>query len=334
MSPTIKDVAKRAGVAVSTVSLVVNQKSNVSMQTREKVLHAIKDLNYHPRRSARGLVTRRSGNIGFILTEDHFSLAEPFYTKIFLGTEFEARKYDYYVLLTTIESSSKVGLIPRFLLERNVDGVILAGSVPTKLIEDIRNRNLPLVLVDYFPPRGRYSTVLIDNINGARQATEYLIKQGHTSIAFIGGDMEHPSLYERYEGYKKALKDANLPIRNELVHIKERYTGINDGYDAAEHLLKARITFSALFAANDALAVGALRCFREYNILVPDNIAIIGFDDVEIATNFHPKLSTMSVPKEEMGALALRRVVEMINSNDISISQTIIPVKLIPRESS
>ena len=137
MSPTIKDVAKKAGVSLSTVSLVINDKQNVSEATIRKVQQAIQELNYHPRRSAQVLASKKSGNIGFILTNDHFSRAEPFYTKIFLGSEFEARKHNYYILLTTIENKFSKKSIPRFLLEKNVDGVILAGRVPESLVNYI-----------------------------------------------------------------------------------------------------------------------------------------------------------------------------------------------------
>ena len=333
MSPTIKDVAKHAGVAVSTVSLVVNNKANVANSTRKKIQHAIEDLKYHPRRSARGLVMRKSGNIGFILTDDHFSVAEPFYTKIFLGTEFEARKYDYYILLTTLERRNTKNSVPRFLLERNVDGVIFAGSVPTKIIDYVKNTSLPFIFVDYLPNNGRYSSILIDNINGAFQATDHLIKSGHKRIVFIGGGMDHPSLKHRYEGYKNALAAAQIPISEELVYCNEAYPGILEGYKTAQNLIKDGSEFTALFAANDALALGAVRCFREHRLRIPEDVAIIGFDDVAIANTAHPTLTTMHVPKEEMGAIALRRIVEMIDKKDISVSKTVVPVKLVLRES-
>ena len=142
MSPTIKDVAQKAGVSLSTVSLVINSKSNVRPETKKRVETAIAELNYHPRRNVRGLASKRTYNLGFILTEDPFSQAEPFYTKIFLGTD---RKYHYYILLTTVQKNFREGAaIPRFLLERNVDGVILAGKVPNKLIDFVQEMGLPL----------------------------------------------------------------------------------------------------------------------------------------------------------------------------------------------
>lgn len=152
---SIEDVAHIAGLSVSTVSLVINNRGNVSPLTRQKVLEVVERLSYHPMRSARGLASKTSGNLGFILTENHFSQAEPFYTKIFLGTEFESRNHDYYILLTTVPKTFGSGRqIPRFLLERNVDGVIVAGKVNAKLIDYIDSIGIPIVLVDFEASRG------------------------------------------------------------------------------------------------------------------------------------------------------------------------------------
>ncbi|MCR4438344.1 MAG: LacI family DNA-binding transcriptional regulator [bacterium] len=334
MSPTIKDVARRAGVAVSTVSLVVNRKGKVSAETRERVLRAVAELNYHPHRSARGLVTQRSGNLGFILTDDHFSRAEPFYTKVFLGTEFEARGHDYYILLTTVEQRFRREGVPRFLLERDVDGVIFAGKVPSRLVEYVKQQGLPIVLVDYYPPRGDYSCVLIDNVGGAQLAVSHLVHKGHRRIAFVGGDLEHPSIHERFLGYREALTQAGIEVLDALVVTDQPYTGTTDGYEAAKELLDRGQPFTALFAANDAMAVGALRLMQEGGIKVPNDVAIVGFDDVEAAITTQPTLTTVRVPKEELGAIAVRRLVEQINHNDRAISRTIVPTTLVLRESA
>ena len=158
--PTIKDVAKTANVSTATVSLVINNHKRISPETRIKVNKAIQELNYHPFRSARGLVSQKTGNIGFILTEDHFLRSEPFYTRIFLGTEFAARENEFYILLTTIPSNFKAGVrLPRFVLERNVDGIIIAGKVPDYLIKSLEKYNLPLVFIDYYPENNKYSNV-------------------------------------------------------------------------------------------------------------------------------------------------------------------------------
>jgi LacI family transcriptional regulator len=335
MTITIKDVANRAGVSLSTVSLVLNNKKNVSEKTRLCVLETIKQLNFHPSRMARGLASRKSGNIGFILTEDHFSRAEPFYTKVFLGTEFEARKHHYYVLLTTIgKDFRKDHDIPRFLLERNVDGIILAGWVPYGLIETVREKKIPFVFVDFVPKSGSFYAVLIDNVDGAYLAVHHLIEKGHRRIAFIAGDMEHPSLKERFAGYKKALENAHIPFDPFLVSADEPYTAIQNGYNASCRLLSENISFSAIFAGNDAIAQGCLRCLREKQIAVPEAVAIVGFDDIESDIEIEPHLTSVRVEKEELGAVATRRLIEMIDKGRMIYGKTLLPVELIPRRST
>lgn len=335
MNPTIKDVAKKAGVSLSTVSLVLNHKKNVSEETVKKVQQAIDKLDYHPRRSAQGLASKKSGNIGFILTSDHFSRAEPFYTKIFLGSEIEARKHNYYIILTTVAQKFNKKSIPRLLLERNVDGVILAGKVPDGLIQYIQQIDIPILFIDYFPANGgNYPAVLIDNIAGAKQAVKHLIKKGHNKIAFIGGDISHPSIQERFSGYKQALEEAKIPFNENLVIIDEDYPGDKNGYNALCKLQKRKATFTAIFAANDAMAFGCMRCLKEKGIRVPDQIALIGFDDVDVSWQMEPQLTTIRVNKEDMGALAVKNMVDLIASNRKSLGKILVPVELVVRDSS
>lgn len=334
MSPTIKDVAKMASVSLSTVSLVINGKSNVRDETRKKVKAAISDLGFHPRRVARGLASNKTHNIGFILTEDHFSRAEPFYTKIFLGTEFEARKYNYYVLLTTVPKNFNENLhLPRFLLERNVDGVILAGKVPTKLIDIIQKANLPIILIDYSLKTHKISNVLIDNHQGASLAVEHLIQNGHRKIAFIGGEVNHPSIGERLRGYEETMHEHNLST-DDLIFCDEPYTSVENGYAATSCLFKKGTPFTAIIASNDTVATGAMRCIREKNLNIPQDVSIIGFDDIEVCLQVEPRLSTIKVFKEELGAVAVRRAIEGIENKTTLLDQALIPVELVIREST
>ena len=332
MPVTIKDVAKKANVSSATVSLVVNKNKRISEETRARVLKAIKDLNYHPSRLARGLVSKQSGNIGLILTDDHFSRSEPFYTKIFIGTEFQARDDQYYVLLTTIPKSfKKCDPIPRFILERNVDGIILAGKVPQNIIDCLEEYKLPTVFVDYYPIQGNYPVVMSDNIAGGSQATQHLIQCGHRCIAFIAGDLNHPSIMERFQGYKMALEKAHLVP---LAVSNGSTTDRNGGYKTAQKLFAKTNDITAIFACNDAMAIGVLQYLREKNIRVPKDISIIGFDDVEADLSLDPPLTTMRVNKEEMGIQAVRLVVEMLQNKTTKPRKILVPVELIVRGST
>lgn len=332
-SITIKDVAQRAGVAQSTVSLVINKK-HTSERTKRKVLKAIRELNYHPTRLARGLATQKTGNIGFIVSDTHFSRAEPFYTRIFLGTEFEARQYNYYVLLTTVgEEFDPSESVPRFLVEKNVDGVILAGKVNDSLIFHIEKGGLPMVLIDYLPKNSKIASVLIDNVHGAYEAVCHLITLGHKRIGFIGGSIDHPSISGRLEGYKQAMNEFNLPISKNWIVEDEPYTSVDDGYQATKKLLKSSPLPTAIFASNDTMAIGSIRALKEAELNVPKDISIVGFDDIEEASHVDPPLTTMRVFKEEMGVLGVKKLMDMIDTGNIPKDKTLVPVELVTRSS-
>ena len=333
--PTIRDVAKKAGLSVSTVSLALNKRSNVSEETRRKVLEVVQELGYHPHRGARGLASQSSGNLGFILTDDHFSHSEPFYTKVFLGTEFEARQHNYYVLLTTVGRTVKQSVeIPRFLLENDVDGVIIAGKIGASWVEYIKERGVPLILIDYELPRYRVSSVAMDNRSGALLAVEHLLKGGHRKIGFIGGDIEHPSIAERYDGYRQAMEAANSTISDSWLSIDEPDTRLANGYQAARKMFMNHSDVpTAVFAANDAMAIGCMQYLKEAGMKVPNNVAIVGFDNVEAALHVEPRLTTVNVHRDAMGSLAVRRLVEMIKDKGAVVTRTLTPVELVVRES-
>lgn len=335
MAPTIKDVAKKANVSVATVSLVIHNNQRISPETKRRVKKAIEELRYHPTRSARGLVSQKSGNIGFILTDDHFSRSEQFYTRIFLGTEFLAREYEYYILLTTVSSNiSQEDKLPRFVLENNVDGIILAGKVPDSFISRLIEYHIPLVFVDYYPSHGNYPVVSIDNINGGFQATNHLLECGHRNIAYIAGDIDHPSIMERFQGYKMALDKAGVSFNPSWAITDEPYPDRTYGYGAAQKLFNQCGNITAIFACNDAMALGVLQYLKENNIQVPKDVSLIGFDDVEANLSLDPPLTTMQVPKVDMGVEAIRLMVETIEKPPATHRKILIPVQLVVRNST
>jgi len=334
-APTIKDVAKKANVSIATVSLVIHNHERITPETRSRVNKAIEELNYHPSRSARGLASKKTGNIGFIVTEDHFLRSEPFYTRIFLGTEFEARHDEYYILLTTIPSDYDVeDKLPRFILERNVDGVIIAGKIPGLLIESLKPYNIPLVFVDYYPPDENYPVVLIDNISGGMLATDHLIKLGHKKIAFIAGDIQHPSINERFIGYKNSLEKASIEFDRNLAVTDENYPARENGYYAVQRLVQSGVEFSAVFTCNDAMAIGVMQYLKEHGYKIPGDISLIGFDDVEADLSLDPPLSTISVPKIDMGAEVMKLMVSMLKNKVDKPKKVLVPVELVIRNST
>jgi LacI family transcriptional regulator len=309
---TIHDVAAEAEVSISTVSLVMNDKSGVGSATRDRVLRAAQRLEYVPTQAARRLALQRTSNIGFVVREDHFSRSEPFYTRVFLGTEFEARLHSFYVLLTTIPTKySSLEHTPRFLRERNVDGVLVAGKVDSEFIDEVRALDLPVVLIDY--ETDTCPAVMIDNQNGARAAVNHLIERGHRHIAFLGAEMDHPGIRSRQEGYRLALAAANIDALPEWIITSDTGTPtFKTGTELAEQMLDLAPRATAVFCANDAMALGVLEKARQRGLRVPEDLAVAGFDDVPAAASALPTLTTVRVFKEQLGELALRTLVDLM----------------------
>jgi LacI family transcriptional regulator len=332
---TIKDVAKMAKVSIATVSLVIHDHKRISPETKQKVQQAIEKLNYHPSRSARGLVSRKTGNVGFILTNDHFLRTEPFYTQIFMGTEFEARDHELYVLLATVDSNIKENAsLPRFILDKNIDGMIIAGKVPQLLIDKMKKYDLPIVFVDYLPIDKKSSVVSIDNEQGGVLATQHLIELGHNHIAFIGGDIAHPSINDRFNGYKQALEKAKIPFVQKYTDTEEDYPARANGYNAARKLFSANKNISSVFACNDAMAIGAMQYLKDSGKRIPEDVSIIGFDDVVSEGMVDPPLCTVRVPKLEMGVEAMKLISEQIKNPGLKNQKILIPAELIVRKST
>jgi LacI family transcriptional regulator len=335
---TIKDVAKKAGVSISTVSLVINKKGYVAPKTREKILNVIDDLNYKPLHSARKLATQKTGNLGYIVWEAHFSEVEIFYSQIFLGMEYAARETDHYILLTTVkEEFDPKEDLPRFLKFRDVDGVVLAGRVPHSLIEYLEHQGLPFVLIDYAIPGKVYNSIVIDNFNGAYQAVEQLIKSGKQNIGFIGGSYYHPSIKERYRGYKEALESKGLGTNGYFEkhsYLKNEETSPEIGRSGIQHLLERNQNLDAVFCCNDTTALGVVNALKNQSRTIPDEVAVVGFDDISSAAFCTPSLSTVRVPKLDIGKQAYKLLTEIIDNPNATPQTRTISVEYIKRKSS
>ncbi len=326
MGVTIHDVAKKAGVSPATVSRVLNERPGIKAETREKVLKAARELGYIPDFSARSLATKRTRILGFLVHVRHSLTSHSFYGQVLAAAEKEARKHDYHLLFSTVNGEAPLSL----LQEQRVEGLILAGcDIPRSLILQLKHGGMPFVLVDNHVPGT--NSVVIDNEGGAYEAVTHLIRLGHKDIGFLCEWMEDLSFAERFQGYKRALEDHGLPFRPELVAEGEpRKPG--SGYIAARRLLeKARPT--AVFVANDLTAVEAMRAFREAGMHIPKDIAVVGFDDGDLAPVAYPPLTTVRVFRDALGIQAVRRLLYMLEHPATPPLQIRIFTKLIIRES-
>ena len=327
-----------AGVSVSTVSLVLSGKGYLSDATRNKVEHIIAKYNYHPRQSARQLPSDRTGNIGFIVSDLHLSGTEFFYSRVLLGAELEARKKDYYILLTTTgESFHSIKDTPRFIKGRDVDGIIVAGGVPNDLVAYIDQLKIPYVLVDYKHPTISSNLVLIENQGGAYRAVRHLIEHGYRRIAFVGGSYYHSSIKERFQGYRSALQEANYAdvAEDETLHfLIDDETSSQIGFNGICSFLDQSVKFDAVVCANDTTAIGCLRALQQRKIDVPADVAVVGFDDIRYAAETQPALTTLHVPKLEMGVQAVRLIFDLLEQPKSGLQTRIMNTDLIVREST
>lgn len=325
MEITIKDIAKMAKVAPSTVSRALNNKGRMSDATRERIRQLARELGYHPNINAKGLATNKTGNIGIVINKRHSPEGfYDFYGTIIVGVEEAIEKQGYHLIFSSTDGGPSA---PRCVKERRVDGVIFMGcDISKELILSLND--IPLVLVDNY--LDGVNSIAIDNEGGAYKAVEYLIKLGYRKIGFIAERLSDLSFKERFEGYKAALKEYGLEYHADLV--AEGLTPPEHGYVAMKKLLK-RGTPPAVFAANDSTAAGAIKAIKENGLRVPDDIAVIGFDDGPTALHTVPLLTTVRVFREKMARVAAKRLMELIENPDQPPIQLRLPTELVIRES-
>ena len=334
MNVTIKDVAKKAGVSVATVSKALNEKIHVSKKTKDKVNRIAQELGYYPSAFGRGLVLQRTGNIGFILDRRPVHLfSNPFYSRVLDGIEDELVKQDFNLLISAHTfSENNSDSYPKFVREKNVDGLILTGKLDTSLILEIHKRNIPLVLIDNYIKEKQFDCVVTDNEHGSTQAVHYLIEQGHRRIGFLKGLGKHISVLERWNGYKRILKENNIPIVEEW--IAEGDVTPEGGKSAILQILsKAQTLPTAFFSTNDAMAIGAMRTLREHGIQIPEQVSIVGFDNEETTAHMDPPLTTVSVEKEEMGKVGTQLLIARIQNPKKPCQRVMLPTRLVIRKS-
>jgi LacI family transcriptional regulator len=326
---TIKDIAKLANVAPSTVSKALNDRGDVSEETKKKILEIAHEHNFSPNAFGKGLKSRTTENIGAIFCRELQPLSgNPFYSKVLEGIEAEIAINNYNLVLHFLPEENSLE-IPKMIREHQVDGLILVGVIKKSYIEKIKESNIPIVLIDPKVTVSHCNQVLIDNEHGAFVAVQYLISCGHKKIAFISGDLSRLSFQQRYDGYLKALRFNKIALNENLVQTG----GLENGYEHVTQLLALEQKPTAIFAANDINAIHGYKAIQEKNIKIPDDISIVGFDDIDLAKYATPSLTTVRVYKEEMGSIGVRTLLQMINGENKTAVTTIVPTRLIERES-
>ena len=327
---TIKDVAQMAGVSIATVSRILNGTGVVSTNLVAKVQTAIKELNYQPNALARALKIKESRSIGLIIPD----IENPFFPALVHGVEDAAQAEGYAVILCNTDGKSEEEeKYIKILLSKQVDGILFAGNLDFEQHREwLADITIPFVLLDRRMPNSPYSAVLTDNRLGAFMAVEHLIKLGKRHIAMVGAHAKSLTSEDRTIGYIDAHLAYECTYTEQLMYNGD--FSFEGGYKAAETLINDGHLFDAVFAASDMMAIGVIECLTQHGRLVPDEIAVVGFDDIHLAAWYKPALTTINQPVYDMGKIGLRMLVDHITKKIAQSQEVLLVPQLVIRQSS
>lgn len=308
---TMKDVAEAVGVSVNTVSRAFNDKPDINEATKREILEVAEKLNYQPNRLARGLRRQKSGIIGVIVAD----IANPYFSTLVKGLEEAATEKDYSIILQdTDEKYENEEEAVETMIKERVDGIVLSPvQTESGTIEKLQENNIPFVLVARRFSHIETDYVISDEVNGAFHATNYLLEKGHERIAFINGPEHNSSAIDRLKGFEEAFSRKGREPDEEI--ITHGAVSTEDGMHYFDILMERELNFTAVFTFSDYVALGVLRAARSCNIDIPEDLEVVGYDDIEITRSLSIPLSSVKVPKRKMGRKALDILVNKITSN-------------------
>ncbi len=330
MTYTIKDVARHANVSIATVSRIINNQVGYSEKTKKRVLDAIEELGYQPNAVARGLINKRTHTIGVLFPK----LSSTLVTDLLSGIEKATHEAGSSVIVCHTESNGeKTMKYLQLLNEKRIDGIIFTSApLLEEYYEYIKKMNVPVVLLSTETYAFPVPYVKVNDRHAAYTATQYLINKGHKKIGMLCGNIEDAvSGKPRFDGFKSALEDYHLPFDNNNVVFNKSFT-FYDGAESLKILLKQVPDLTAVFAASDEMAIGAISSAYELGIKVPEELSIIGYDNLSIADMSTPPLTTVAQPLTEMGEMAAKLLFELLDS-DKTVESRIMPHKIVERKS-
>lgn len=326
---SIKDVARLAGVSTATVSRTLAEPEKVTAETRKKVQAAIRRSGYVRNELARSFRMQSTQTI-LVLVPD---IGNPFYSLIIQGLEEVAQKHRYRLLLGDTQNHPEREIeYLQSVMQRQVDGVISLGHTLPQVLKFKDGKPVPLVMACEYLHDATVSSVSIDNIAAAKLATAHLLELGHRRIAFINGPVQTPLSKDRLRGYRDALQDAGVAYDKSLV-VRGDFSLLS-GERAAGALLDKKLNFSAIFAANDAMGIGAIKVLRARCLRVPDDISVVGFDDIEFAQYVEPPLTTIHQPRREIGRATMTGMIARLKDDGAPPDQVVLAHELVVRGST
>jgi LacI family transcriptional regulator len=331
---TISDVAKRARVSTATVSYVLNNSSRVSDETRARVLQAIKELGYQPNALARGLVKNQTRTVGLVIPHTaEYVFSDPYFAELLKGICTVVTQEDYFLLLSLLTGVEDFGRVVMSVInQRRVDGIIMVCTArDSEEVARLQAANIPFTLIGtcYLPD---VISLDVDNERGSYLAAQHLLELGHRQIGYITGDMRSENAVQRYHGFQRALAEAGL-------HVADVYTG---DFTQVSGMLGARLLLSnnqgitAIACASDLMAHGAISAARDMGYRIPEDLSIVGFDDIPLSQESDPKLTTVRQPISRLGYLAAERLIAMIEDRDVPEGEDrqILQTQLVVRNST
>jgi len=336
---SIKDIAKEAGVAISTVSYVINKKDLVADKTKKKVLRAIEKLGYKPNFLARSLRTRKTSTIGVIV----YDISNPFIAQIVRSIQEAVKARGYIMILgCTFNESSEEERQIDVMINQFVDGLlIISGSDNEKIYKKLLSKKIPTVFIDRENEKQEIPNVIIDNSLAMEKAVDYLFSLGHRDIGYISYiPGRQTTIRQRYSGYIKGLEKNNLTYNPDYVIIDEKFADkelegkdMDITFNLMQQFIKTKKLPTAFIAISDIIAYGLIKALHENNIKVPDDVSVVGFDDIMFDAYISPPLTTIKQPKRMMGFTGANLLLDLIEGKDIENKWIVLPTEIIKRNS-
>jgi DNA-binding LacI/PurR family transcriptional regulator len=329
-APTMKDVAERAGVSAQTVSAVINGDGRISAETSERVRAAIKALGYRPYSVARSLRTRRTKTIALVVSD----IANPVFATMASTAEDHAHRHGYsMVVYNTRDDSEREANYIRTATDRWVDGVLFVATQDrVTSLDTLQSVGIPAVAIDRIPQDYTGPAVTLDNVAAGRMAAEHLLGLGHVHIAHVAGPLALRLARERLEGFRTVIESSHHPCTLYIANAKD--WECESGYLAMQTLLQQAPDLTAVFAANDRMAIGAMQAAHQAGRRIPDDISFIGLDDIEVAAYQIPPLTTIRQSFSHMAQMGVQRLLDILAGKEVEPVQIVIPPVLVERAST
>lgn len=329
LNATIYDVSKLSGVSTATVSRTFSDPDLVKEGTRRKVLEAAAVLNYSPNAIARAMVRQRTDKIAFLICKKHSSILDEFYAGVCEGIMRESNRFDYQLLISTADDWTSAASGAK---RKQIDGVILGGNAQPDMISEFRGQRTAMVLVNNRVPGTDLPCVVSDEYGGVKLVVEHLLRKGHRKIAMMAGRFSPYISSERYNAFIEIMKQNGLPL--DARYIKMCDPVLDSAMEAATELLKQKDPPTAVFGANDIIAAGAVKAALRLKRRIPEDIAVVGYDDSTLCRMVEPELTSVHIERARMGELCVERLTTLLSGGGAIPQATVLPTKLVERGST